>query len=218
MTYRLPHAASRAHALYAESETMTDLYLCRDAVRPDQQNVYNLFCEGFLKELVPDGAMENLLAAEIIQSAWRLRNCTPEEDRIRAQAFRQFKQATAELRRMQTERQLRHETLPEDFDADTLGLASCKEMAPILKSDVRRQLLLHKLHREEMSTAVNDALFAPLPTVPAPPPAPSAQPARPESPASSSVPRSAACPCGSGSKYKRCCGVGAPAVLSRAAA
>jgi len=28
------------------------------------------------------------------------------------------------------------------------------------------------------------------------------------------IPRTAPCPCGSGLKYKRCCGVGAPPVLS----
>lgn len=34
----------------------------------------------------------------------------------------------------------------------------------------------------------------------------------------SQVPRGAPCPCGSGEKYKRCCGRGAPPVLSRAEA
>ena len=31
------------------------------------------------------------------------------------------------------------------------------------------------------------------------------------------IPRNAQCPCGSGTKYKRCCGVNAPPVLNRAA-
>ncbi|MBL8178352.1 MAG: SEC-C domain-containing protein [Bryobacterales bacterium] len=41
-----------------------------------------------------------------------------------------------------------------------------------------------------------------------------------ESPAASTppqTPRNASCPCGSGDKYKRCCGKNAPPVLSRAA-
>jgi preprotein translocase subunit SecA len=33
-----------------------------------------------------------------------------------------------------------------------------------------------------------------------------------------SIPRSAPCPCKSGEKYKRCCGKNAPPVLSRSAA
>jgi hypothetical protein len=36
-------------------------------------------------------------------------------------------------------------------------------------------------------------------------------------PAAPAIPRSAPCPCGSGEKYKRCCGRAAPPVLSRAA-
>ncbi len=156
--------------------------------------------------------METTLAAEIIHAAWRLRRCAEAEcaiedriegksdaqnsiDRARTQALRHFQRATAELRRIQTERQIRNETLPEDFDASTLGLASCKNMAPILKSDVRRQLLLHKPNETEMTTAVTESRNAPLP---------SATP----------IPRGAPCPCGSGAKYKRCCGPNAPAVLA----
>ncbi len=70
-------------------------------------------------------------------------------------------------------------------------------MAPILKSDLRRQLLLHKLKETEMATAITEAIYAPLP------------PATP-------IPRGAPCPCGSGAKYKRCCGTNAPPVLAAA--
>jgi uncharacterized protein YecA (UPF0149 family) len=116
-------------------------------------------------------------------------------DRARAQALRHFQKATAELRRIQTERQIRNETLPEDFDVSTLGLASCKEMARIRKSQVPRQLLLHKLGPAEMTTSVTEALS--VPSLPA-----------------TRIPRGAPCPCGSGAKYKRCCGTNAPAVLA----
>ncbi len=81
-------------------------------------------------------------------------------------------------------------------------------MAPILKSDVRRQLLLHKLKDAEMSTAVAEAIYAPLP---------SATQTLPVAAESAPIPRGAPCPCGSGAKYKRCCGSNAPAVLSPAA-
>ena len=152
------------------------IYSTGDVVRPEEEPIYHLFCEGFQQDLAPEGAMETTLAAEIVHAAWRLRRCTEAEsaieiqsdaqnsiDRARTQALRHFQRATAELRRIQTERQIRNETVPEDFDASTLGLASCKDMAPILKSDVRRQLLLHKLKDAEMSTAVAEAICAPLP-------------------------------------------------------
>ncbi len=201
------------------------IYSAGDVVRPGEEPIYHLFCEGFEQDLAPEGAMETTLAAEIVHAAWRLRRCTEAEstiefpsegkadahnsiDRARTQALRHFQRATAELRRIQTERQIRNETVPEDFDASTLGLASCKDMAPILKSDVRRQLLLHKLKDAEMSTAVAEAICAPLPA---------ATQTLPVVAESAPIPRGAPCPCGSGAKYKRCCGTNAPAVLSPAA-
>ncbi len=178
------------------------IYSAGDVVRPEEQHIYSLFCDGFQQDLAPEGAMESTLAAEIIHAAWRLRRCSEAEsaienhtdgqnsiDRARAQAFRHFQRATAELRRIQTERQTRNETLPEDFDPSTLGLASCKDMAPVVKRDVPRQLRLHNPDQAEMTTALNEAVCAP-------------------------VPRGAPCPCGSGAKYKRCCGPNAPAVLA----
>jgi uncharacterized protein YecA (UPF0149 family) len=197
------------------------LYSAADTVQPGEEPIYHLFCEGFQHDLAPEGAMETTLAAEIIHAAWRLRRCAEAEsaievqsdaqssiDRARAQALRHFQRATAELRRLQTERQIRNETVPEDYDIATLGLASCKEMAAILKSDLRRQLLLHKLKDAEMSTAVTEAICAPVPA---------ARQIFPASAESAPIPRGAPCPCGSGTKYKRCCGINAPAVLPAAA-
>jgi hypothetical protein len=207
-----PMAKEAQIAANLRNAAIFGIYSAGDAVRPEEQDIYRLFCEGFEQDLVPEGAMETTLAAEIIHAAWRLRRCAEADsaiedriegkadaqnliDRARTQALRHFQRASAELRRIQTEGQIRNETLPEGFDAATLGLASCKDMAPILRNDVRRQLLLHKLKETEMTTAVTEVLSAPLP---------SAGP----------VPRSAPCPCGSGAKYKRCCGPNAPAVLA----
>ena len=201
------------------------IYSTGDVVRPEEEPTYHLFCAGFEQDLAPEGAMETTLAAEIIHAAWRLRRCAEADsavegqsegkpdtqnsiDRARTQALRHFQRATAELRRIQTERQIRNETVPEGFDASTLGLASCKDMAPVFKSDVRRQLLLHKLKEAEMSTAVTEAICAPLP---------SATQTLPVVAESAPIPRGAPCPCGSGVKYKRCCGTNAPAVLAPAA-
>ena len=208
-------------ARVSRNAALFGIYSTGDVVRPEEEPIYHLFCEGFQRDLAPEGAMETTLAAEIVHAAWRLRRCTEAEsaieiqsdaqnsiDRARTQALRHFQRATAELRRIQTERQIRNETVPEDFDASTLGLASCKDMAPILKSDLRRQLLLHKLEETEMSTAVTEAIYAPLP------PAAKTLPIVAES---APIPRGAPCPCGSGAKYKRCCGPNAPAVLSPAA-
>jgi hypothetical protein len=177
--------------------------------------------------------MEMTLAAEITHAAWRLRRCAALEagmagsetqldpmvdsssaptqatvDRAHAQALRNLQRATAELRRLQTERQVRVETLPADFDTTGLGLGSYKDMAPVLRSDLRRQLLLHQLGRSEMLSAVTEAIHRPVPAAPA---------KQTQFAAAQPIARSACCPCGSGLKYKRCCGTNAPAVLSSAA-
>jgi hypothetical protein len=199
------------------------LYSQADFVLPGEHGIYAEFCANFQSDLVPEGAVEQTLAAEIIHAAWRLRRCSAVEagmsydidpmldpdaaktqqsvDRARVQAHRAFHRATAELRRLQTERQFRAEFLPEDFDTESLGLASYKEIAPALR----------KLRRAEEQTVMNDAMSEmmqqinrPLPTLP------------PEK-SGSFCARNAPCTCGSGIKYKRCCGVGSPGILNNAA-
>jgi len=163
------------------------IYSAADFVRPEDTRLYHLFCENFQKELAPKGRFEQTLVAEIIHAAWRFRRCSVIEsnmdsqldpmvdptnaptqhavDRARAQAHRNLQRATAELRRLQTERQLRRECLS--------------------------------------SEAPN----------PEPPTTKRTQSEGPETPP---IPRSQPCPCGSGVKYKRCCGINAPAVLNHA--
>jgi hypothetical protein len=210
-------------ARVSRNATTFGIYSAGDVVRPDEKHLYRLFCEGFQQDLAPQGAMEITLAAEITHAAWRLRRCAAAEsalelqseldpmvdpqttpaqnsiDRARAQAHRNFQRASAELRRLQTERQVRLETLPDNFDATTLGLCSCKEMGPVMVRDLRRQLLLHKRDQAEILAAVSEL-----------PPTKQTQSEAPQ-------PRNSPCPCGSGAKYKRCCGTNAPAVLSTAA-
>jgi hypothetical protein len=220
------------------------LYSSGDFVLPEEHDLYAEFCAGFQTDLAPEGAIEHSLSAEIVHAAWRLRRCSAIEgaaamtpvgpdspdplldktqqsvDRARAHAHRVFHRALSELRRLQTERQFRIEFLPAEFDTANLGLASYKDMAPALTNDVRRKLLLEKLRRSEHESALSDLvaqIAAPLPSA--------VTPAKPEitiqtqsSPEhASSIARNSPCTCGSGVKFKRCCGKGAPAVLNYAA-
>jgi len=140
-------------------------------------------------------------------------------DRARAHAHRLFHRAMSELRRLQTERQFRIEFLPADFDTAILGLAGYKDIAPVLTNDVRRKLLLEKLRRTEERSAADD-LMAQLQL-----PIPAAADPQPEIAIQSqsgfahpvSIGRNSPCHCGSGVKFKRCCGKSAPAVLNVAA-
>jgi hypothetical protein len=140
-------------------------------------------------------------------------------DRARAHAHRLFHRAMSELRRLQTERQFRIEFLPADFDTAILGLASYKDIAPALTNDVRRKLLLEKLHRAEDRSAANDLiaqLELPIPAAADPQPEITIQSQSGLEPPVS-IGRNSPCSCGSGVKFKRCCGKGAPAVLNLAA-
>ena len=141
-------------------------------------------------------------------------------DRARAQAHRNLQRATAELRRLQTERQLRVECLPRDFDTTCIGgLASIKDLEPILALDLRRQLLKHKLEGELEGTDTLESIMRftnpPVSPVQTPEP-PTTKRTQSEPPEPTPIARSQPCPCGSGAKYKRCCGRNAPGVFNSA--
>ena len=206
-------------ARVSRNSTTFGLYSAGDVVRPEEESLYQAFCEDFQQQLAPQGAMETTLAAEIVHAAWRLRRCAKAEstlatqsdaqsgldpmldpataaawnsiDRARTQALRHFQRATAELRRLQTERQARNdEILKDDLK---------KDHEPNLIRDVRPQLVQNELLP---NTLLPNNLT---------------KQTQSEAPQTASIPRGAPCPCGSGAKYKRCCGTNAPAVLSPAA-
>lgn len=125
--------------------------------------------------------------------------------------------ARRELRRLQTERQVRVECLPKDFDINNIGgLASINDLEPILALDLRRQLLKHKLEGTGTLESVMRLTNPPVSPAPAesvseaPPSTKRTQSGPPETPP---IARNQPCPCGSGAKYKRCCGRNAPGVL-----
>src|SRR5690348_17162212 len=99
------------------------LFSVANFVRSEEQDIFHEFESGYLAELAPDSSLEQTLAREIIQAAWRLRRCanlevappedlTDEEldrlqisiDRARAAAQRTFHRSLKELRRLQSER------------------------------------------------------------------------------------------------------------------
>ena len=222
------------------------IYSAADFVLPEDNRIYHLFCENFQKELSPEGPFEQTLAAEIVHAAWRLRRCSVVEsnmgesgmdfqldpmvspayahaqetvDRARAQSHRNLHRATAELRRLQTERQVRVECLPEDFDTNAIGgLASIKDLEPILALDLRRKLLKHKLEGTDTLEAIMRLTNPPVSPAQTPEPPTTKRTQSNDENATNPAPiaRSQPCPCGSGVKYKRCCGRNAPAVLSSA--
>jgi hypothetical protein len=215
------------------------IYSAADFVLPEDNGLYHHFCENFQKELNPEGPFERTLTAEIVHAAWRLRRCSVIEsnmppgetqldpmvepafahaqetvDRARAQSHRNLHRATAELRRLQTERQVRVECLPKDFETTHLGgLASIKDLEPILALDLRRKLLKHKLEGTDTLEAImrlTNPPVAPAPAEPVSEAPPATKRTQSAPPVPTPIARSQPCPCGSGAKYKRCCGRNAP--------
>jgi uncharacterized protein YecA (UPF0149 family) len=171
------------------------LFSVANFVRPEEQDIFNEFESGYISELSPATPLEQTLAREIIQAAWRLRRCasleisppenlTDEEfdrlqtsiDRARAAAQRTFHRSLKELRRLQTER--------------LFGtLAAPRDIFKLASADVPRNSAQDSAEQTQ------------------------SEPAKP-----ALIPRGAQCPCKSGQKYKRCCGRNAPPVLGKQAA
>jgi hypothetical protein len=189
------------------------LFTMQDFVRPDETDAYHQLCKSFWEHLQPSGPLEQTFVSEIIRATWRLRRCSVIEasmsdrvgdssidpmedpwhsalqntvDRASARANNTLRRATTELRRLQTERQIRNELLP-GADVSTLGLASLREVTAA-KSEFAKQTRSAAATRPTERTQSSS-----IQTIPT---------------------RSAPCPCGSGLKYKRCCGPNAPALLS----
>jgi hypothetical protein len=201
------------------------LFSVTDFVRPAEAPEYATFTAAWRKQLAATGPAEETIAIEITRAAWRLRRCALTEseladpaadqqldplidpataplqtaiDRAHTNAHSRLLRSMAELRRLQTERQFREVLLgdgKEDNDEattdPTLGLANCQEIARNHASEARRKLWV-----VPPAPAENWVCSAQKPA------------------ATESVARNAPCPCGSGNKYKRCCGRLAPPVLN----
>ena len=188
------------------------LFTLCDFVRPEEQPEYDRFCAAFQSDLNPTGALEETFVMTIIGASWRLRRCALVEsdmsgifsldpmedqaasriqgsvDRARSQAFRILRQSTGELRRLQTERAIRNQN-PSALDESSLERSSLPGLASY--RDVARAI--NASTQSDSSRLASNCIH------------------------SVATPRSAACPCGSGAKFKRCCGKTAPPVLQTAA-
>jgi len=215
------------------------LFATRDFIRPDEQDAYTEFAQYLQESLVPEGPLELNLVDEIRGAMWRLRRSRQIEenfselpadpieqeasarlqlsvDRARALSHRLLHKCTAELRKLQTERQYRNTWFDEGTDISMFGL--CDVNAIQKKVDKQRAA---ELRRQTLAgdAAINAMLAAPYPPRPLPTPEPPSSfctGAPNSTPPQSQTPRNAPCPCDSGEKHKRCCGKDAPAVLHAA--
>jgi hypothetical protein len=195
----------------SQNALTTGLFTAGALIRPGEEPLYADLEQSLQTELCPITLMEENLVEEILGAMWRLRRCRLAEsslaaldddtadrrqtsiDRARSQASHLLYKATAELRRLQTERLMRNEILPEGTDLTGLGICDMEKVVRARRKSI-------------------EDCFAPLPDFTKSPeftkrtqnPPPSARETAPE------TARNALCPCGSGQKFKRCCGENAP--------
>ncbi|MDQ1474617.1 MAG: hypothetical protein QOJ99_6097 [Bryobacterales bacterium] len=203
----------------SQNATKFGLFSKANCVRPAEGTEYDNLYQALLGRLQPDGPVEEAFATEIIRATWRLRRCALAEeaqaeaapadnsqteqqtsiDRARVQAFGVLTRATSELRRLHSERWLRAEALPRHLDLSSYGVAESSHVSGGITRSVGAQLALGKASRIERS---ND-LYRRM----------NKQMSNPDRDTLTCTARNSRCTCGSGRKYKRCCGIDAPPVL-----
>jgi hypothetical protein len=227
----------------AQNAIRTGLYAARDFVRPGEEEEYAQTLIQLMDELAPEGTLEETFATEIMGANWRLRRCRLVEesfgaidtldldpmideqtekaqksvDRARSQAHSILRRSMAELRKLQTERTIRSQR----GDANLPGLADIKQVLSALKlqdkgprsnddpetaggppnMDALMALADKQLARQYREGGIGSFCKT----------------AAAATASGNMTPRGAQCPCGSGMKFKRCCGKDAPPVLHRAA-
>ena len=207
------------------------LFSKTDYVAIGESEIYEEFCAAYQTDLLPAGAIEHTLAAEIVHAAWRLRRCSDLEsagdptdapqydklqssiERARSSALRVFHRCLNELRLLQTERHMRDKLAGPDGQIPALGVASCRDI-----TSFGRPTMSSMEAALEQYLAVPSGVFAKR-SQSAPESIQSEITKQSQSAGSTeaTTARSAPCTCGSGLKFKRCCGRNAAPVLSRAA-
>jgi hypothetical protein len=192
-------------ARVSQNATSFGLFSVANFVRPEERDIFNKFECDYIAELSPATSLEQTLTREIIHAAWRLRRCAslevapPEnltdEELDRLQLSIDRARAAAQRTFHRSLKELRR-LQTEQLHPAEVAIRQAMAMDALLKQDLEnRQRQLAE------NTANNSAKQT------------QSQPAQ-----ARQIPRSAACPCKSGQKFKRCCGKNAPPVLTPRAA
>ncbi len=214
-------------AISSRNSTKHGLFTQRDFILEGEEEEYAQSFTALMAEIAPDGIIEQTFATEIMGATWRLRRCgilefelarstepEPEAqaaiqksiDRARAQSHNILRRSLAELRKLQTERHTRILHFPQGEIPTGLGITDTRQAVQSAAQSILADRSICKPPESAPSTGSSfckPANSAPAASSFCKPPA--------------ATPRNAPCPCGSGAKYKRCCGRNAPPVLNTAA-
>ncbi len=231
-------------ATSSKNATKFGLFSNNDFIRPGEEALYDELDEGLREDLAPTGYLEQNFVDEIRRVMWRLRRCGNVEagmvpecveaggdpmqfeptaklqlsvDRARAQSHRLLLRCATELRKLQTERHIRNETVPEGTDLAGFGLCDLRIVTRAVHEQTSAGIAVSKLGRMETAALYKSAYD---PAIPVPLDLTTPVPAAPATPKPvtkpTQTPRNARCTCGSGQKYKRCCGRNAAPLLQAA--
>jgi hypothetical protein len=215
----IPEPAIAGKSNPSRNSTKPRPFAQRDFICEGEDQEYAQTYSALLTELSPGSLLEEIFATEIMGATWRLRRSRILEfdlaratepasgseadarqsiDRARTQSHNILRRSLTELRKLQTERNARILMIPGGVASPDLGL-----------TDTRKAV---KTAAQSLMAAEDKRAAAPGSSFCKPAPATSSFCKPP-----AATPRNALCPCGSGSKYKRCCGKNAPPVLNIAA-
>ncbi len=213
------------------------LFTAHDFIRDGEEDEYADTFTSLMSELAPDNTVEETFVLEAIGATWRLRRCRLVEegfsgienldsdplpdlmidertekqqksvDRARAQSHLILRRSLAELDTLQKNRKAAN---PEPKKQWALSWVDAKGAPPT------NTFYPDGTHVDHTAPPPETTPVGQVPDLP------SIKPAAPKTASSfcekpKQMPRNAPCPCGSGAKYKRCCGTDAPPVLNRAA-
>jgi hypothetical protein len=217
------------------------LFAQRDFIRPGEEADYATAKADLTEALAPSGPLEFNLVDEIHRATWRLGRCGQVEasflpmltgpdlipdpmqadataklqlsvDRARSQSHRLLHKCTAELRKLQTERQFRNEHFVAGTDISDLGISSYQS----IRKDIDKQAVTEARLELSKLRATFDIRCPPPETPVLPMPSQESGSFCKTEKMPPATPRNAPCPCNSGEKYKRCCGKNAPPMLQAA--
>ena len=156
------------------------LFAANDFVRPADQAAWTELNAELTKDLAPVGILEATLVDEIRRAMWRLRRCGEVEsnlavllnddpmessdpaaekaqrsvDRARSQAHRLLHKCTAELRKLQTNRQYAKELFFKDADTSDIGIADWAAITKAHAERTRAELRQKKLDHLDTTLAM----------------------------------------------------------------
>jgi hypothetical protein len=196
--YSTGPATAEGRARSSRNAVRFGLFSTKNCVRPEETGEYEALSIALWNDMHPQGPIQEMFAAEVVRSAWRLRRC------------------------VEVEAGLAEKTTGDPMlDEDLLRIQISVDRARTQAHGVMRRSLadLHRLQAESPKTPIEALVETPAkPTRSADPhthesnlPCPDCEREK------ALIPRNAVCPCGSGQKYKRCCGRNAPGVFQHAA-